>query len=392
MKLGVLTSHPIQYQAPLFRALAREVELKVFFAHQPKAREQGEAGFGVAFEWDVDLLDGYCHVFLENRSRHPNVNKFSGCDTPSIRDYIAQGNFDAFLVTGWYLKSFWQAVFACHKEGIPVMSRGDSQLSTPRSLLKKILKAVVYRWGVQQFDAHLFVGQRNREYLAHYGVKPKMLFFSPHFVDNNYFRTRAEEVDKENIRRNLDCSNDQLLIIFVGKFIDKKRPLDLIDALGQLQQQGVSVKGGFVGSGVLEEDMRKKAKELGVDVFFAGFKNQSNLPQFYAAADLLALPSDGGETWGLVVNEAMACGLPAVVSDQVGCGPDLIEKNMTGGVFPVGNATELANSIRDLKPLLGSVALRELIEGKMREYSVGAAVKGILAAAEDLRASAKNKK
>ena len=121
MKLGILTSHPIQYQAPLFRELARHVDLTVYFAHRQTPAAQAEAGFGVAFEWDVDLLSGYRHEFLENVAQTPDTGRFFGCDTPSVRQRIAEGNFDAFLVMGWHLKCFWQAVFACQRAGVPVM-------------------------------------------------------------------------------------------------------------------------------------------------------------------------------------------------------------------------------------------------------------------------------
>src|SRR5881396_2777986 len=94
MRLGILTSHPIQYQAPWFRALAKEVDLEVFFAHRPSAAEQGKAGFGVAFEWDVDLLSGYRYRFLKNLSNKPGVDRFSGCDTPGITGIIGEKTED----------------------------------------------------------------------------------------------------------------------------------------------------------------------------------------------------------------------------------------------------------------------------------------------------------
>jgi glycosyltransferase involved in cell wall biosynthesis len=267
---------------------------------------------------------------------------------------------------------------------VPVLSRGDSQLLTPRSTLKKILKSVLYRWGVKQFDAHLYVGQRNKEYLMHYGVNPERLFFSPHFIDNSWFHSRALEIDREKIRTELGCNDGQTLILFVGKFIDKKRPLDLINALSQLQREGVPVKGVFVGSGPLEQEIKMRVKELGVDAVFLGFKNQTQLPAFYVASDLLILPSDGGETWGLVVNEAMACGTPAIVSDEVGCGPDLIDEYMSRQVFPVGDTIELAREIKNLMPMLGTAKQKKCIEEKIHKYSLAEAVKGVFVAVDAL--------
>src|SRR5258708_2766347 len=153
MRLGILASHPIQYHAPWFRALAKELDLEVFFAHRPSAQEQG-IGFGGAFQWDVDLLSGYQHRFLENKARDPGVNHFFGCDTSQIRDVICgspdngepitdnarRSPFDAFIVCGWNLKCYWQAIRACRRNKIPILVRGDSQLDPMQSFLWRAVK------------------------------------------------------------------------------------------------------------------------------------------------------------------------------------------------------------------------------------------------------------
>ena len=131
-RLAIVTSHPIQYQAPWFRALAQVTDLDVFFCHRQDAAGQAEAGFGVAFDWDVPLLDGYRYHWLTNRSRRPDVSSLFGCDTPEIAGVIRDGGFDACLVCGWYLKSYLQAIQGCWRCGVPVLLRGDSQLGTVR--------------------------------------------------------------------------------------------------------------------------------------------------------------------------------------------------------------------------------------------------------------------
>src|SRR6185503_1390569 len=190
-RVAIVTSHPIQYQAPLFRALAAVTDLEVFFAHRIDGAGQAAAGFDVEFDWDVDLLDGYRHSWLSNRSRRPNVFEFGGCDTPEIGDRLGTGRFDACLVFGWYLKTYLQAIFASRRRRIPVLVRGDSHLGTARSNVVRLVKYVPYRWLLTRVDAHLYVGSANRDYLEHYGVEPSRLFFAPHFVDNNFFAVRA---------------------------------------------------------------------------------------------------------------------------------------------------------------------------------------------------------
>jgi hypothetical protein len=183
MRVGILVSHPIQYYSPWFRALAKQIDLQVLYAHKGSPQEQAKAGFDVAFEWDVDLLSGYPHRFLHNVSPRPDPDVYGGCDTPEITGIIKDEGFDAFVVSGWYLKSYWQAVRACRRNRVPVLVRGDSQLRMECSRLKRWSKRCLYRVAFRQFDGFLTVGKRNREYLLYYGVPEERLFSAPHFVD-----------------------------------------------------------------------------------------------------------------------------------------------------------------------------------------------------------------
>lgn len=398
MRIGILTSHPIQYQAPWFRALARKADVKVFFAHRQTPEEQGRAGFGVAFEWDVDLLSGYEHQFLKNVSSNPGTGTFRGCDTPEIIEIIRattqtdRESFDAFIVNGWQLKCYRQAAKACRAAGIPVLVRGDSHLQTPRSWAKRLAMEFTHRWLLKKFDGFLTVGQRNREYLVHFGARSDRIFFVPHFVDNDWFSVKAASDSglSRELRKSWGADEGTIVVLFVGKFQEVKRPQDILRALAKFALESPLNKkyrllAVFVGGGVLEDALRAEAKELSVNLHFAGFKNQGELPACYAAADILVLPSVS-ETWGLVVNEAMACGLPAIVSDAVGCHPDLIENGHTGFVFPVGNTDALAAIISDfLKLRVGCHDFLPALKEKSKSYSVATAVEGTILAVAKVR-------
>lgn len=378
MRLGVLATHPIQNHAPIFRELARLCDLKVYFAHRQTPQGQAQAGFGVAFDWDVDLLSGYDSAFLENRSRSPATNRFFGCDTPEIDDVVARAGFDAFLVTGWSVKSYWQAVRACRRRGVAVLIRGDSQLAEQRKLPLRLAKELVYPRLLRLFDGFCYVGCRNRDYLQHYGLPEDRLFFSPHCVDNEAFATQADVVrcashDDRSVKS----------VLFAGKLVERKRPLDVVRAVALAAGQGCRAEAVFVGAGELEDRLRREAASSGVTATFHGFQNQSRMPSIYATADLLVLPSDHKETWGLVVNEAMACGVPAVVSDAVGCGPDLIEPGRTGAVFPLGDVSALAGAIRSMLALPAD-SVRRHLSAKMALYSPAAAARGIVHGVETL--------
>jgi glycosyltransferase involved in cell wall biosynthesis len=229
------------------------------------------------------------------------------------------------------------------------------------------------------------VGQRSREYFLRYGAPADRLFFSPHCVDNNSFRVASDVARRA--RGATSSANKRLL--FVGKLLERKRPMDLLKAAVILRKtQPVEV--AFAGSGELEANLRDFALASGVPAIFHGFVNQSEMPAVYAAADVMVLPSDGLETWGLAVNEAMACGVPAVVSDAVGCGPDLVEQGVTGTVFPVGQIGLLAEAVQTAISLnVGEV--REHLAARMQVYSPQGAAKGIMGAAAMLAAKAPSK-
>lgn len=382
LRLGVLASHPIQYQAPIFRALARQCELQVLFAHRQTAQAQAEAGFGVAFEWDVDLLGGYAHAFVPNVSKRPGTDRFGGCDSPGLVQAIAGAYFDAFLVMGWNLKVYWQAVRACRAHGIPVMVRGDSQLATQRDPLKRLAKRLAYPWLLRRFDACLYVGERNRAYLTHYGVPPARLFFAPHSIDVEAFAHAAACADVAAIRAAWNVQPGDAALLFSGKLVQRKRPSDLLLAAARLRSQGRPVHVVWAGDGPEREALAALAESLHVPTAFLGFQNQSALPALYRAADLLVLPSEGSETWGLVVNEALACGTRCVVSDACGCAPDLARAG-TGAVFATGDPADLA---RATATLLDQPADPAALGAVSAAYSPAATAAGILQAAHAVAA------
>ena len=382
LRIGFLVSHPIQYYTPIFRELAKRCDLTVYFAHRQTAEGQAAAGFGTAFEWDIDLLSGYRSQFLTNVARRKSTDTFRGCDTPEIADEIATGGFDAFVVPGWALLSYWQAVWACRRAGVPVLCRGDSHLKGRRSALLRFAKAAIFPSLLRRFDGFLYVGQWNREYLRHYGVPANRLFFSPHCVDNDAFRA-GSEAERERAGGEEAGRPGGRRLLFVGKLMEIKHPLDLVHAAANLRGKGMSIEAAFAGSGSLAEQLEHAARAAGVPAHFHGFVNQSKMPAVYASAEVVVLPSQA-ESWGLTVNEAMACGVPAIVSDRVGCGPDLIVPGATGATFPCGDVPALASAI---EAVLGFEvqACRQSLADRMEVYSPARSAEGIIQGANSLR-------
>lgn len=385
-RVGLLATHPVQYYVPWYRQLAQVLDLEVFYCHRQTAEGQARAGFGVPFEWDVPLLDGYPHRFLPNRARKPDVSSFFGCNTPDVGRIIRHGAFDAFIVHGWAIRSFWQAIIACWRSGTPVLVRGDSQLPSARPGLVRLAKRPLYRFFIPRFDAYLVVGQRARDYYVHYGAEPRRMFFTPHAVDNDFFRDRAEALrkEREHLRAAWGIPAGATVFLFVGKLSHEKRPSDFVRAVGVASRDRPGIWGLVVGDGRLRPALESQVTEAACPVRFTGFLNQTEMPKAYAASDALVLPSSS-ETWGLVVNEAMASGLPAVVSDRVGCGPDLVLRGETGEVFACGAIVELASI---LARLAGDPPLLARLGGQaqrlVQRYSPVEAVKGTVAAVQSV--------
>ncbi len=363
MKLAILTTHPIQYHAAWFRALAKRsgVDLEILYCHEATSKEQADAGFGVEFDWDTSLFNGYSHRFLNNVARDPRVSGFQGLDTPEITELIARERYDAVMVNGWHYKSAWQTMWACWQTRTPVMVQSDSHLQTERSLAKRAVKWPLYRWFIPRIDGCLAAGQWSSDYFLHYGASPDRVFIVPHVVDTAYFRQQAEELKGQRalLRTQWGLDATTTVFLFAGKFTEIKRPFDFVRAVGEAARTGSPVAGLMAGDGPARAGCEAFVRRNSIPISFTGFLNQSEIAKAYVAADALVLPSET-ETWGLVANEAMACGAPCFVTDST------LTSLMVSGAKNEGS----------LK------AMSEKVKLKAEEYSVAKGVEAIMRAAE----------
>jgi glycosyltransferase involved in cell wall biosynthesis len=357
VRLTAVLTHPVQYYAPWFRHIAAhcpEIDLTVLYAADPTPAQRG-VGFGVGLEWDTVLTDGYrCRILRPTRAGESvHSDRFWGLHVAEIGAAVVDTRPDVVLLPGWHSVTLVRALVACRRARIPVLYRGDSHLGTRPLGWRGPVWAARTRWLLGRFDGYLSVGTRAREYLRAFRVDPCRIFDAPHAVDNDGFARAAAPFQTRETRaaarRSLGLDERAFVVLFVGKLEPKKRPIDLVEAMARVRP-GASLL--VVGAGLLEPACRERAERLGVRAVWTGFLNQSELGRVYAVADCLALPSDGSETWGLVVNEALATGLPVVVSDRVGCGPDLVTEGETGAISPMGDASALAAAIERVRALI----------------------------------------
>jgi glycosyltransferase involved in cell wall biosynthesis len=382
-RLAILTTHPIQYHGQWYRALAAhpDLDVHVYYCHQATPQEQASAGFGVEFDWDVPLLTGYPYTFLKNVAKTPGLGRFAGLDTPEIREIIRSRQYDAVMVNGWNYKSAWQAIRACWKSNVKIMVRSDSHLHGQRSLITRTVKSLAYPRFIRRLDGCVAVGKWSREYFLRYGAHPDRIFTIPHTVDDEALMREAERLRllRSELREKWGLNPGGIVFAFVGKFIAKKRPMDFVRALDQAAGRNPAIQGLMVGDGPLRAGCESFVETHNAPVRFSGFLNQSQIATAYMACDALVLPSDGDETWGLVVNEAMTCGRPCLASDRVGCGPDLVVPGQTGAIFPVGDVDALADAMVDMAKDPGRLSFMGAEASKaIRNCAVPLAVEGMV--------------
>lgn len=351
----VVLTHPVQYASPILRLHAQHPRLEetTVYCSLQGAEPGIDPHFGVPVQWDVPLLDGYKWKALPNRSPSPGPGRFFGLVNPAIWGLIRRGGFDvvAFL-TGYGCMTFWIGLFAAKTAGIPVMMGTDAvEMGSAWGgwWWKRWLKPPLVRSIYRSADVVTAPSSATCDFLRSLGVPGDRIVLNHYTVDNEFFAARAASADRAALRRGMGIPENAVVAVYCAKLVSWKRPMDLLQAFARATDNRAAGSFPspaflvFAGDGAERMALEHAADSLGIAerVRFLGFVNQSQLPGIYASSDFLVLPSQH-EPWGLVVNEAMACGLPAVVSDRVGAHRDLITPGVDGLVFPMGDVESLA--------------------------------------------------
>ena len=410
VRLAYLVSHPIQYQAPLLRRIAQEpgIDLTVFFGSDFSVRGYKDVGFGgVGIKWDVPLLEGYKHVFLP-RLRDGNdisfatpLNRgiFSALRGPALLSpqiapslITAQPAFDALWVHGYAAANSLHGILAAHLLGIPVLLRAESWLrDRSRSPLKLAAKNLFFSALGSLVDGVLPIGSLNAEYWRHYLCDTPQ-FQMPYAVDNAYFAQRAREAAPRRalLQSELGLDPARPVILFASKLQPRKHCDHLISAYTQLAPApGIEPMPYLliVGDGDERAALEAQAAATGLaSIRFLGFRNQSELPALFDAASVFVLPSRH-EPWGLIVNEVMNAATPCIVSDDVGCGPDLIandpegQNKPAGFIYPVGDIPALTAALRTaLASPESNAAMGQRAYRRIQSWDFEADIRGLRAA------------
>jgi glycosyltransferase involved in cell wall biosynthesis len=381
--LAVVETHPIQYHAPVYRALEQRhgVPVTAIYGSDFSVKGYRDREFGAEFAWDTDLLGGYTSRFLSRVGEH-GAASHDRVNTRGLGDALKAVAPSAVLLVGYSPRFHRSAWFEAWRGGYPLLFRGEaSDDARRRSAARDAVRHAALSMAYRTCQRCLYIGERSRQHLLRHGVPPDRLTFSPYCVDTTPFEPdeAARARWRPSTRDRLGIAGDQVAVLFSGKLSERKGVDLIFEALARLpaeaQARFVIV---LLGDGELRVELeRLAARSTAVKAHFVGFQNQRSLSRFYHAADLLALPSRHSETWGLVVNEALHHGLPVVVSDRVGCAPDLVVPDRTGVVCPADSAEALAEALQRARPLVGRTAVRDACRSHVAAYSVDAAAAGL---------------
>jgi glycosyltransferase involved in cell wall biosynthesis len=386
-RIAFVVSHPIQYLAPLYQKLAGrdDVEIKVFFTWHAGQHAVDDRGFGRPVAWDIPLTDGYDFELVPNAASDPGTHKFLGLHNPMLLERVMSWQPDVVHINGWAWLSHLQLLHGLKRRGVPTLFFGDSHLldgnaTGPRWWIKSAALRRIYSWPT----ACLFAGSANRAYFEIFGVPPQRLYPCPHAIDVSRFAEPAAQREEEAARwrSELGIAADRKVLLYAGKFEPKKRPTDLMRAFAQLPDRSLMLV--MAGSGALEGEIDAIAAADPARFQILPFQNQSRMPIVYRLGDIFVLPSAFGESWGVAVNEALACGRPVIVSDRVGCAADTVDASC-GQIFRSNDWTEFGRTVTamfsDRKKLAD---MRRAAGERARAFDVGVAETALVAAVESI--------
>ena len=338
-RLAIVASHVIQYQDPFFRLLAKEpdIDLTVIYCSSAGAETYRDEDMKTSLRWDIDLLQGYRYVTLHNFGFGDGYTRLIN---PGIVPAIVRGRYDAVIfMLGWGSLSALLGIAACRISQTPFFLYGDSSFPPPETTFRAKLRATFIRAVFGLAAGFMTSGVLNADYYRHYGGDPKTFFLLPWAVDNERFETasRFAPGERDELRARYGIARDRVVFLFSAKLVPRKDPLTLVRAFRRMQHRDRAAV-VFMGEGELRPDIERESTD---GVHLIGFVNQRDLPKHYAMCDVFVLPSLY-EPRGAVINEAMACGLPVIVTDRCGSIGDVVLDGDNAFIYPAGDADALA--------------------------------------------------
>jgi glycosyltransferase involved in cell wall biosynthesis len=381
--LTVIETHPIQYRAPVYQILSSQfgIPITVIYGSDFSVVGYQDQEFGAKFAWDIDLLSGYSSHFL-SQVKNGEMHSLETISDKGLIGVLEKIEPKALLLTGYNHRLYRAAFYQACRGKYPIIFRGEtSDHARKRSPIKAKLRDSILSLMYRRCAKLLYIGEYSKAHFQRLGCLDQQLIFSPYCINTSPFH--CHEVDRtylrQNTRQNLGIADTKIVLLFSGKLSSRKRPDLLLQAVKQLSPEIRSqIVVIFLGDGELKTQLENFARSSpAITAHFLGFQNQTQLSRYYHSADLLVLPSWYSETWGLVVNEALHHGLPAIVSQAVGCAPDLVNPGVTGDIFETDSVLSLSEAIKRSLSLIHRYDIRIKCRQKVSAYSIDKAAEGI---------------
>jgi 1,2-diacylglycerol 3-alpha-glucosyltransferase len=372
-KTVILTEIIAPYRIPVFNVLGRRAEVDlhvIFLAETDKTVRQWHV-YRNEISFSYQVLPSWrwragANSLLLNWGLSTALNK----SDPQV---IIFGGYN-------YLAS-WEALLWARRHRVEFLLWSESNGDDARAgrPLVEYLKA----YFLKKCDGFIVPGKASFEYLKTLGCDERTIASAPNAVDNDLFASEANRVRSRAAEFREKLKLPSRFILFVGRLVPEKGVFDLLDAYAKLGSSIQSEVGlVFAGDGVSRRELERRAKQISPGIVcFPGFAQREDLAGFYALADVLVLPTHS-DPWGLVVNEAMACGLPIIVSNVAGCSADLVEEGWNGHIVPPRDVEKLSSAIdsivrqRELRLRMTEHSLE-----RIQKYSPEACAAGLAAAA-----------
>lgn len=346
-----LTSYASPYRVEFFDTLGQYCDLTVLFSDRKEKQNHR------AKQWFVEGKGYFRGIQLEKQ-----VLAAQGRDLCTDVLPWLKKPWDAIVLCGYSSPTVLLAMAYLRLKRIPFYMEVDGGLIRQERKIKYLIKKML----VSAADQWLSTGRATSRYLVHYGAKEARILEYPFtsFYEKDILPQTVAPEEKEALRKELEVA-EKHMVLSIGQFIHRKG----FDVLLHAAQNISKDVGIYIVGGDATEEYRKLREELGVsNVHFLGFQKKERLSQFYKAADLFVLPTRE-DIWGLVINEALAYGLPTITTDRCVAGLELIEDGVNGYVVPVEDAQALAEKINavlsaDLQQM-GEASLR-----KIRPYTL----------------------
>jgi glycosyltransferase involved in cell wall biosynthesis len=353
--------------------------LKVFYASDFSVRGYRDSGFRTEVRWDSALMDGYPYEVCGHR----DSTGWNHVGSRRLIKRLIRFKPDVCLVNAYVPLLYLRAVAACRRNAIPVVLRAEAtDVDQSRSFGKSWIRDAILRQVYGRISAFAAIGANAREHYLRFGIEPSRISHAPYCVDSEQFGAQSARAQRGKLRASLGVPSDALVVLFSGKLVPKKDPAAILRALNGISEvDGIPIHVWFLGDGELRSEIETLADAAPRGrVRVLGFRAQSELGDVYVDADVMVLPSVTRETWGLVVNEALTFGVPVIVSDRVGCAPDLVTPGKTGLVFPHGDVNALRDCLLELLRKLRGNREATAAHCKLRVsgYSTDAAAQGIV--------------